>query len=59
MGGEQGGEEMHQHPRPEQLQPGLLGDTELGTVGYMLLLTVCLAVVVRRFLNVADLCKQD
>lgn len=29
MGGEQGGEEMHQHPRPEQLQPGLLGDTEL------------------------------
>jgi len=29
MGGEQGGEEMHQRPRPEQLQPGLLGDTGL------------------------------
>ncbi|XP_062438710.1 membrane progestin receptor epsilon [Rhea pennata] len=33
--------------------------TYLGTVGYMLLLMLCLAMVVRRFLNITDLCKQD
>ncbi|XP_027541839.1 membrane progestin receptor epsilon [Neopelma chrysocephalum] len=43
----------------EFLKAPLAAPTYLGTVGYMLLLTVCLAVVVRRFLNVADLCKQD
>ncbi|XP_058668167.1 membrane progestin receptor epsilon [Ammospiza nelsoni] len=43
----------------EFLKAPLAAPTYLGTVGYMLLLTVCLAVVVRRFLNVADICKQD
>ncbi|KFP16690.1 Progestin and adipoQ receptor family member 9, partial [Egretta garzetta] len=42
----------------EFLKAPLAAPTYLGTVGYMLLLTLCLAVVVRRFLNVADLCKQ-
>ncbi|XP_035400803.1 membrane progestin receptor epsilon, partial [Cygnus atratus] len=43
----------------EFLKASPAAPTYLGTVGYMLLLTLCLAVVVRRFLNVADLCKQD
>nr|XP_048720543.1 membrane progestin receptor epsilon [Caretta caretta] len=33
--------------------------TFLGTIGYMLLLMLCLGMVIRKFLNVADLCKQD
>ncbi|NXG26668.1 PAQR9 protein, partial [Grallaria varia] len=40
----------------EFLKAPLAAPTYLGTVGYMLLLTLCLAVVVRRFLKVADLC---
>ncbi|XP_051482315.1 membrane progestin receptor epsilon [Apus apus] len=43
----------------EFLKAPLAAPTYLGTVGYMLLLMLCLAVVVRRFLNVTDLCKQD
>ncbi|KFO79891.1 Progestin and adipoQ receptor family member 9, partial [Cuculus canorus] len=42
----------------EFLKAPLAAPTYLGTVGYMLLLTLCLAMVVRKFLNVADLCKQ-
>ncbi|XP_027731524.1 membrane progestin receptor epsilon [Vombatus ursinus] len=33
--------------------------TFLGTVGYMILLVVCLGLVIRKFLNVSDLCKED
>ncbi|KAH1165928.1 hypothetical protein KIL84_023487 [Mauremys mutica] len=33
--------------------------TFLGTIGYMLLLMLCLGMVIKKFLNVADLCKQD
>ncbi|XP_062988048.1 membrane progestin receptor epsilon [Elgaria multicarinata webbii] len=33
--------------------------TFAGTIGYMLLLLLCLALVVRRFLNVQEACKDD
>ncbi|XP_066477816.1 membrane progestin receptor epsilon [Tiliqua scincoides] len=39
--------------------PATAMPTFLGTVGYMLLLVLCLALVLRRFLSIPELCKND
>ncbi|XP_060098683.1 membrane progestin receptor epsilon [Heteronotia binoei] len=40
-------------------EPPPASPTFMGTVGYMLLLGLCLALVIKRFLNVPEFCKQD